>query len=147
MRPFGRFRIKRRTLGVLISSLASFLVLGGLCSCLFGQDNRWPSVWDGVYTSSQAARGEAAYRASCASCHGARLEGKGDTPPLTGRDFRWDWDFTGVDNLFEEILFAMPGAGDTQVSAGRKADILAYILKSNGFPAGDRGTFGRIQRS
>jgi hypothetical protein len=67
-----------------------------------------------------------------------KLEGQGDTPPLTGRDFTWDWDFTGVDNLFEEILFAMPVDRESQLSARRKADILAYILKSNGFPAGSR---------
>lgn len=126
--------MKKRILGALVVLIA----LGGVFSCLFGEENQWPSVWDGVYTTAQAARGEAAYRTSCASCHGMKLEGKGDTPPLTGRDFTWDWDFTGVDNLFEEILFAMPIDRESQLSARRKADILAYILKSNGFPAGTR---------
>ncbi len=130
-----RIPIKKRTLGALVILMA----LGGVFSCLSGEENtQWPTVWDGVYTTSQAARGEAAYRASCASCHGLKLEGKGDTPPLIGRDFTWDWDFTGVDNLFEEILFAMPIDRESQLSARRKADILAYILKSNGFPAGKK---------
>ena len=126
--------MKKRTLG----GLASLVVLGGLISCLFGQDNGWPSVWDGVYTASQATRGEAAYRANCASCHGAKLEGQGRSPALTGRDFRWDWDLMGVDNLFEKMLFTMPLDRQGQLSAVREAEILAYILKSNRFPAGNR---------
>src|SRR5438105_9797684 len=89
-------------------ALASLLVLGGAFSCLFGKNDEWPSVWDGVYTASQATRGEAAYRSNCASCHGAALEGQGRNPPLTGRDFRWDWDLTGVDNLYEKMMFTMP---------------------------------------
>ena len=124
----------RRGVGVL----ASTILVGGLVTCLFGQDNGWPSVWDGVYTASQATRGEAAYRANCASCHGAKLEGQGRVPPLTGRDFKWDWDLMGVDNLFEKMLFTMPLNRQGQLSAAREAEILAYILKFNRFPAGSR---------
>jgi mono/diheme cytochrome c family protein len=121
--------------------LACLAVVGGVGSCLFAQQDydKWPSVWDGVYTSSQAMRGEAAYQADCASCHGVKLEGKGGVPPLRGRDFTWDWDFTGVDNLFETMLFTMPPRDrQGQISAAREAEILAYILKANGFPAGNR---------
>jgi mono/diheme cytochrome c family protein len=115
------------------------LLLAGLFTHLFGQENNeWPSVWDGVYTTSQASRGEAAYRANCASCHGTKLEGKGDVPALTGREFTWGWDFTGVDNLFETILFTMPAGQPGRLSADREAEILAYILKANGYPAGSR---------
>ena len=124
----------RRGVGVL----ASTILVGGLVTCLFGQDNGWPSVWDGVYTASQATRGEAAYRANCASCHGAKLEGQGRVPPLTGRDFNWDWDLMGVDNLFEKMLFTKPLNLQGQLSAAREAEILAYILKFNRFPAGSR---------
>ena len=125
----------RRGVGVL----ASLAFLGGLVSYLLAQENSvWPSVWDGVYTASQATRGEAAYRANCASCHGAKLEGQGQVPPLTGRDFKWDWDLMGVDNLFEKMLFTMPLNRQGQLSATREAEILAYILKFNRFPAGSK---------
>ena len=138
MGTFDRLRLNKRRLGVL----AGVLVLGGLCSHVFARDTRegdeWPSVWDGVYTDSQASRGEAAYRANCASCHGMKLEGKGEVPALTGRSFTWDWDFTGVDNLFETMLFTMPQNKQGEVSAVREAEILAYILKVNGYPAGSR---------
>src|SRR5712691_7432165 len=109
--------------------LASLIVLAGV-SCLLAQrmlseNDRWPSVWDGVYTASQAARGEAAYITNCASCHGVNLEGQGRIPALTGRDFTWDWDLMGVDNLFEKILFTMPLDRQGQLSADREAEILA----------------------
>jgi mono/diheme cytochrome c family protein len=126
--------MKKRILAVRVALMA----VGGLVSCLYGQENGWPSVWDGVYTASQASRGEAAYRANCASCHGAKLEGQGRVPALTGRDFQFDWDFMGVDNLFEKILFTMPLNRQGQLSAAREAEILAYILKFNRFPAGNR---------
>jgi mono/diheme cytochrome c family protein len=135
MRVFDQLRKKRRV-GVL-----AFLILlpAAFVTCLFGQDySQWPSVWDGVYTASQASRGEAAYRANCASCHGAKLEGKGGAPALTGRDFTWGWDFTGVDNLYETILFTMPAGRAGQLSPSSEAEILAYILKSNGYPAGTK---------
>src|SRR5580704_17822638 len=98
MGTFERLHLNKRRLGIL----ACVLVVGGVCSRLFAQDyDKWPSVWDGIYTDSQASRGEAGYRTNCASCHGVKLEGKGEVPALTGRSFTWDWDFTGVDNLFE----------------------------------------------
>jgi len=134
MRTFHTLRTKKGSVGVL----ASVIVLGVLCSRLFGQDYAWPSVWDGVYTPSQASRGEAAYRANCASCHGAKLEGQGRVPALTGRDFAWDWDLMGVDNLFEKMLFTMPLDRQGQLSPAREAEILAYILKFNRYPAGSR---------
>jgi mono/diheme cytochrome c family protein len=135
MGTFDRLRLHKRQLGIL----ASLLIAGGICTRLFGQDyDRWPSVWDGVYTDSQASRGEAAYRANCASCHGVKLEGKGEVPALMGRAFTWDWDFTGVDNLFETMLFTMPQNRQGEVSAVREAEILAYILKANGYPPGKR---------
>src|SRR5579863_8828464 len=45
------------------------------------------SVWDGVYSEGQAGRGAALYQTTCASCHGDKLQGKGQTPALAGADF------------------------------------------------------------
>lgn len=136
MGTFDRLRSNRGKLAIL----ASLVAAGGLLTRLWAHDrDEWPSVWDGVYTESQALRGEAEYRANCASCHGMRLEGKGaDVPALTGRAFTWDWDFTGVDNLFETMLFTMPQNRKGAVNAATEAEILAYILKVNGFPPGDK---------
>ncbi|HEX7501494.1 MAG TPA: c-type cytochrome, partial [Polyangia bacterium] len=40
--------------------------------------------WDGGFTAAQADRGRAAYRESCAQCHGQDLAGGEGTPPLAG---------------------------------------------------------------
>lgn len=93
------------------------------------------SVWDSVYTDAQAERGAGQYGQHCAVCHGAALEGNGEAPPLTG-EFIPDWAGTTLADVYDKISVTMPlnapGALRPQISA----DILAYILKANEFPAG-----------
>lgn len=94
------------------------------------------SVWDGVYTSSQAARGATAYTQSCAACHGSDLAGIDEAPALTGGPFVSDFDGLTVGALFDRIRTTMPQNAAGSLSPEAYADILAYLLKSNGFPAG-----------
>lgn len=93
------------------------------------------SVWDGVYTAAQAARGAAKYRQQCVMCHGQDLEGNGEAPPLTGR-FIPDWAGTPLADLFEKIQTTMPLFAPASLSATDTADVLAFILQANNFPAG-----------
>lgn len=94
------------------------------------------SVWDGVYTEEQAQRGEPIYRANCASCHGDTLKGAGETPPLSGGPFIGNWNGLTLGDLFERIRRTMPQDKPGRLSRQYKADILAYVLKVNKFPAG-----------
>jgi mono/diheme cytochrome c family protein len=96
------------------------------------------SVWDGVYTSEQANRGKALYGKECASCHGATLDGTGQAPPLAGADFKSNWNGQTVDDLFEKIQTSMPADQPGRLSREQNADILAFLLSSNGFPAGQK---------
>jgi len=93
------------------------------------------SVWDGVYTDAQAARGGAKYKQMCVMCHGPVLEGNGEAPPLVGR-FIPDWAGTTLSELFEKIQTTMPLFAPATLSSADTADILAFILQSNNFPAG-----------
>lgn len=113
------------------------LLLAGV-ACLAGRAEFPPTVWDGIYTESQAQRGETAYRRHCASCHGLKLEGTVDGPSLAGSDFEEDWDLDNVGELVDEIQIAMPANRPGQLSEATNAAILAYILKANKFPAGDK---------
>ena len=61
------------------------------------------SVWDGVYTAEQAARGAEAYKAVCSECHGGDLMGDGFAPPLAGADFQGNWNDLSVGDFFERI--------------------------------------------
>ncbi len=47
------------------------------------QDSR-TTVWDGVYTADQAARGKVVYDSHCSSCHLADLGGSLEVRPLAG---------------------------------------------------------------
>ena len=94
------------------------------------------SVWDGVYTSEQAKRGEATYRRFCAACHGGMLTGGESASPLTGGVFLSNWNGLAIDDLFERIRRSMPQDQPGKLSRQQNADVLAYVLSVNKFPAG-----------
>ncbi len=94
------------------------------------------SVWDGVYTVDQANRGKELYASQCASCHGAELTGGEMAPALTGGEFGSGWDGLTVGDLFERIRISMPQNAPGTLSGQQNADILAFVLASNKFPAG-----------
>lgn len=100
------------------------------------------SVWDGVYSDSQAARGAALYGQECGSCHGKALEGEGQFPPLAGDDFKTNWNGQTLGDLFERMRTSMPADHPGKLSADQNADLLAYVLKQNGFPAGSTALKG-----
>jgi mono/diheme cytochrome c family protein len=94
------------------------------------------STQDGVYSDAQAARGEAVYTKTCASCHGADLEGTGQAPALSDADFVKEWDGQPLSDLFERIHQTMPGDAPGTLKAPDVADVLAFLLKKGHHPAG-----------
>ena len=94
------------------------------------------SVWDGVYSKEQAARGKTAYNAQCARCHGEALLGGEASPPLVDEDFLATWNGRSVGSLIELTRTSMPSDGPGKLSRRQSADIIAYILSANNFPAG-----------
>jgi mono/diheme cytochrome c family protein len=95
------------------------------------------SIWDGVYTEAQADRGHTLYMQNCSRCHGADLSGTFEIPPLVGR-FMPYWSGSTLDQLFDYVSTAMPLDHPGSLGPGANADILAFILKSNGIPAGSK---------
>jgi S-disulfanyl-L-cysteine oxidoreductase SoxD len=108
-----------------------------------GGANSAPSartVQDGVFTDAQAARGATLYAQRCAGCHGPTLTG-GQAPPLEGAAFRFKWRQEPLSALFIKIRYTMPPQPlDTPTvqrpTAEQGADLVAHLLKGNGFPAG-----------
>jgi len=94
------------------------------------------STWDGVYTEAQAKRGEAAYAKTCAGCHGPDLAGADTAPSLTGGEFNSGWGDLTLDDLFDRIKTTMPGDAPGSLTGEQCADILAFLLSKDGFPAG-----------
>ncbi len=94
------------------------------------------SVWDGVYTEDQAKRGEVIYRKECAACHGDMLTGGESAPPLTGGAFLANWNGLTMGDLFDRIRKTMPQTNPGRLTRQQDADILAFMLSANKFPAG-----------
>jgi mono/diheme cytochrome c family protein len=94
------------------------------------------SVWDGVYTEEQAKRGKAIYYMRCAACHGPALEGGDMTPALSGGVFTSTWNDVSVADLFERIRISMPLDRPSTLSRAQTADVTAFLLKENKWPAG-----------
>ncbi len=94
------------------------------------------SVWDGVYTAPQAERGKPLYNQRCGSCHGDSMSGGETAPPLAGGEFLSSWNGLTAGDLFDRIRTSMPLNAPGTLSREVNADITAYILKFNRFPAG-----------
>ena len=95
------------------------------------------TVAEGVYTTEQADRGKKGYGVFCESCHAADLSGtnSGDSgaPPLRRVGFMAGSD---ANALFTKIRQTMPFDAPGGLSADEYVDILAFIFRENGFPAG-----------
>jgi cytochrome c5 len=104
------------------------------------------TVWDGVYTEAQAARGVTAFGQSCAGCHALAAEGKA---PLVGDAFWKSFAQKSVGDLLEFVSANMPNGTPGSLDESTYRDIVALMLKSNGFPAGTaelrRDTTGNVQ--
>src|SRR6218665_3681605 len=90
------------------------------------------------YSNEQADRGETNYEKNCVECHGEDLKGGllGGAP-LRGVAFESKYANGAPAGLLYEVMSAtMPPNSPGRYSAGTYADLMAYILKRNGFAAG-----------
>lgn len=94
------------------------------------------TVWDGAFTEEQAKRGEAVSQKECVNCHGSALSGGEEAPALEGGAFLSNWNGLTVGDLFDRIRKSMPQDDPTRLTRQQDADVLAYILSLNRFPAG-----------
>ncbi|HEX6260613.1 MAG TPA: cytochrome c [Woeseiaceae bacterium] len=98
------------------------------------------SVRDGVYSTEQSRRGEAHYLEHCKRCHLRDLSGDygEDAPALVGEEFLSNWANWTLGDLFDFMQTEMPPKRQDRrdLTADTYADILAFILERNGFPAG-----------
>jgi mono/diheme cytochrome c family protein len=124
------------------------LILGGLSyQPLYGQS---APAGDGIYSADQAHRGEDLYKKQCTACHGEALDGAGPYPPLAGDDFLTKYAGQPAINLYNMIQKLMPATAPGTLTRPQAADLLAYILSFNKFPAGktdfpnDEGSLNKL---
>jgi quinoprotein glucose dehydrogenase len=94
------------------------------------------TVSEGVYTEEQAERGKAAYEAQCSSCHLSDLSGQAFAPALVEDMFKSRWQEGNVGDLFLVVKQTMPQDKPASLTDKEYAEIVAYLLKSNQYPAG-----------
>jgi len=93
------------------------------------------TVWDGVFTEAQAARGQERYRTSCATCHAEDLLGA-NGPALVGQEFLDRWKGSMAFDMVKTIKQSMPLEAPDSLGVPAYVDVVAFLLKSNGSPAG-----------
>ena len=80
-----------------------------------------------------AAAGQRVYTASCASCHGADMNGSGGIPPLKGPAFVANWRGRPMAELLAKVHTMPPGAANSLPDADYRA-VTAWLLQTNALP-------------
>jgi mono/diheme cytochrome c family protein len=120
----------------LVAALIVPVWIAGVLQSVRAEQGAGSSTWSGVYTEAQATAGAAVYAKACSECHLDDLAGDGFAPALKGPEFMNNWNSLSVGDLFERIRVSMPPSNPSSVTPKEKAEIVAFILKHGGFPAG-----------
>jgi S-disulfanyl-L-cysteine oxidoreductase SoxD len=86
------------------------------------------STMTGVYTAEQATAGENTYGSICTGCHNIGSH--------SGSSFSLKWKGRPVFDLWEIVSEKMPEDDPGSLSPKESAEVVAYLLKANGSPAG-----------
>lgn len=125
---------------ILVFSIAVFAGVSGpgMTDAAAGAQERARTVADGVYADAQATRGAAVYDGACGGCHRADLGGSPNGPALKEQRFARDFAGKDLQALFMKIATTMPRNAPASLGDEAYLDIVAHVLKENGFPAGSR---------
>src|SRR5947199_10629487 len=123
----------RRMEMMRIISLCFFVLAAALTLSVQAAQVR--SISERVYSAGQATRGQELYKAQCTECHGNAMEGVSG-PPLVGEDFLANWSARPLTNLVAKIQKTMPFTSPGSLSRTQSIDLVAYILQTGKFPAG-----------
>ena len=110
----------------------------GVGTVAAAQSNAEPVEALVTYSSDQADRGKVRYIKECVDCHGENLKGGlSGGAPLRGLSFEEKY-FEGLPAsvMFAYMTGTMPPNSPGRYSPKTYADLMAYILKRNGFKAG-----------
>ena len=92
-------------------------------------------IWTGIFTNEQAERGKTNFYQSCVRCHGQNLEGA-TAPSLNGNRFITAWENENLYKLFVKVRDTMPPNFGTILTDEAKLDVITFLLRTNGYPAG-----------
>ena len=129
------YRLARKSIPVFVAMFTVTLAVSAR-----GQAGK-VTTKERVYSAPQAARGEQTYMNSCVSCH----------PPATykGAVFM-NWQGRSMGELLDFLMEKMPKNDPGSLSPKEYAQVMAFLLKLNGMPAGrvelptDMGALNKI---
>lgn len=110
-----------RKYGLLISGLAVAALAGLSASQIVAQDAAVPGAY---YTEEQAERGERAFLQNCSGCHGYQMIDSFVT-------------YRNLDEFHSLISLTMPWEDPGILPDEFYIDMVAYMLREAGFPAGE----------
>ncbi|MEO6223116.1 MAG: cytochrome c [Vicinamibacterales bacterium] len=116
-------RFARNPLPVFVAVFTVTLLVVGLGA----QRPASKTTKERVYSAPQAARGEQTYMSSCVSCH----------PPATYKGAVFlNWQGRSLGDLLAFLSEKMPKNDPGSLSAKEYTQVMAFLLKINGMPAG-----------
>jgi polar amino acid transport system substrate-binding protein len=118
---------------------ATFIAAVGVALACAVVSASQPRTHDGFFTSAQVAAGAREYAQHCARCHGANLEGSIGSP-LKGDSFTTLGSESGlsIGSFFRFVTSETPVGAGGSLSHDQYVEILAFILRENGYPPGPR---------
>jgi mono/diheme cytochrome c family protein len=122
------FESQARSFARRAGAACAILILA-LAASETGRSQSARSVWDGVYTEAQAARGEQVFGTSCARCH--------NVSDFAGSTFLLAWEASTALDLFRVLQMTMPEDNPGSLRRQDYADVVAYFFRANEFPAGE----------
>lgn len=121
---------------VFLAFVCAAVLTAGLVEQTVRAQETAKTVADGVYSEAQATRGAASYDTSCSGCHRPDLGGA-NGPALRGERFARIFAGKDLKTLYTKIATTMPRGAAASLGDAVYLDIVAHVLKENGFPAGN----------
>ncbi len=90
-----------------------------------------------AFTAAQAAAGKTAYNANCAVCHGSTMTNGTFGTPLAGEYFKKTWTGKTMRAFHDRAQKTMPPAAPASLPAETYRNVIAFILETNGYKAGE----------
>ena len=118
------------------AKLSVLIALLGAAASAVAAPPAGASIWQGVYTKAQAARGASSYADQCARCHRDDLTGYNSV--LIGDRFMQQWSEDSLNSFFSIVRQTMPRNAPSSLSDPVYLDIVAYVLQMNDFPDGQQ---------
>lgn len=144
-RQSSTFSVSRSAMVKILRSAAALCALALVTACSSGSqgpaempvppaeapvdDTADPTTADGIFTAAQADRGEALFRSTCSECH--------DSADWTETGFKGRWEDQSVYQLWYYVNERMPYDDPWSLSRQQTTDVLTYIFRLNGLPAGN----------